>query len=46
MGSMRLIRATITVSLPAAPAADSAAKVRGEVQGATELVWAETDSLA
>jgi hypothetical protein len=43
---MRLVRATTIVSLPAASAADSAAKVRVEVQGATELVWAETDSLA
>ena len=35
-----------TVSLSAAPATDSAATVRVEVQAAAELVWAETDSLA
>ena len=39
--------ATATVSLPAAPATDSAARVRvEEVQAAAELVWAEMDSLA
>ena len=38
--------ATATVSLPAAPATDSAARVRVEVQAAAELAWADTDFLA
>jgi len=37
---------TATVSLPEAPAADSAAKVPVEVQGAAVLVWAVTEYLA
>ena len=35
-----------TVSLPAALATDSAARVQVEVQAAAELAWAETDFLA
>ena len=38
--------ATATVSLPAALAMDSAARVQVEVQAAAELAWAETDFLA